>query len=127
MTADHPGAPAAHGTKHHPDDVHTEGHEFVPHESPNTMLIPLYVLAVGALFAGMIFDHFFIGSGQAGFWKGSIFYGPNNHILEEMEHVPFLVKQLPLLMLVLGFGLAWLGYIYDLGAPARRVRSNPIV
>ena len=28
-----------------PDDVHTEGHEFVPHESPNTMLIPLYVLS----------------------------------------------------------------------------------
>ena len=40
-------------------DVHTEGHEFVPHESPNTMLIPLYVLSIGALFAGMIFaPHF---------------------------------------------------------------------
>ena len=127
VTADHPDAHGAHGVKLHPDDVHTEGHDFVPHESPDTMLIPLYVLSAGALFAGMIFDHLFIGSGQAAFWKGSIFYGPNNHILEEMEHIPFLVKQLPLLMLVLGAGLAWLGYIYDLGAPARWAKGNPII
>ena len=32
------------------------------HESPLTMLIPLGVLALGALFAGAVFDHLFIGA-----------------------------------------------------------------
>ena len=31
------------------------------HESPNVMLIPLYVLAVGALAAGFVFKDYFIG------------------------------------------------------------------
>ena len=127
VTADHPDAHAAHDVKEHPDDVHREGHEFVPHESPNTMLIPLYVLSVGALFAGMVFHSYFIGDHQAEFWKGALFYGPNNHILEEMEKVPFVVKQLPLVMLIGGFGLAWLGYMYDLGAPARWAKTNPMI
>ncbi len=127
VTADHPDAHAAHDVKHHPDDVHTDGHDFHPHESPNTMLIPLYVLSAGALFAGMIFSSYFIGDHQAAFWKGAIYYAPSNHILEDMEKVPFLIKQLPLLMLAGGFGLAWLGYIYDLGAPVRWARQNPII
>ena len=106
VTADHPNAHAAHDVKHDPQHVETEGHAFVPHESPNTMLIPLYVLSAGALFAGMIFAPHFIGEQQAAFWKGALYYGPNNHILEDMEKVPFLVKQLPLLMLIGGFLLS---------------------
>ena len=49
-------------------------------------LIPLAVLAVGAVFAGIVFRHFFIGGGYEGFWKGALFLGPDNHILEEMEN-----------------------------------------
>ena len=127
VTADHPHAAAAHGVKLHPDHVADEGHEFVPHESPNTMLVPLYVLSIGALFVGMLFASRFIGDHQAAFWKGSLFHGPDNHILEQMEAVPFAVKQLPLVMLICGFGLAWFGYIYDLAAPARWVRGNPAI
>ena len=121
--AGHGDAHAAHGD--HSDHGVTDGHHVTPHESPNTMLIPLYVLSAGALFAGMAFASHFIGEQQAEFWKGAIYYGPNNHILEDMEHVPFVVKQLPLLMLIGGFGLAWFGYSYDLAAPARWVRTNP--
>ena len=127
VTADHPDAYAAHDVKLHPEHVEDEGHEFVPHESPNTMLIPLYVLSVGALFAGMLLASHFIGDQQAAFWKGALYYAPTNHILEDMEKVPFLIKQLPLLMLVAGFALAWFGYIYDLGAPVRWARGNPII
>ncbi len=127
VTADHPNAAGAHDVKVSADDVHDHGHSFVPHESPNTMLVPLYVLSLGALFAGMLFASHFIGDHQAAFWKGSLFYGPNNHILEEMETVPFVVRQLPLVMLLGGFGLAWFGYVHDLAAPARWVRGNPAV
>ena len=42
------------------------------HESPLTMLMPLGVLAVGALFAGAVFDHCFVGTGAADFWRGAV-------------------------------------------------------
>ena len=40
-------------------DKHTHEHA---HESPNSMLIPLYVLAVGAVFSGMVWYGSFFGS-----------------------------------------------------------------
>ena len=43
------------------------------HESPLTMLVPLGVLALGAVFAGMAFFHYFIGEGASGFWRASLF------------------------------------------------------
>ena len=127
MTADHPDAHGAHDVKLDPHAVRTEGHTFEPHESPTTMLIPLYVLSFGALFAGILFSGSFIGAHQADFWKGAIYYGPNNHILEDMEKVPFLIKQLPTLMLAAGFALAWYGYIRDQKAPAGWAKQNKII
>ena len=55
---------------------------------PLTMLIPLGVLALGALFAGLVFSHDFIGEGGAEFWKGALYLGADNHILEAREDVP---------------------------------------
>ena len=43
------------------------------HESPLVMLVPLGVLALGAVFAGMAFDHYFIGEGAHEFWRASLF------------------------------------------------------
>ncbi len=45
------------------------------HESPLVMLIPLFLLSIGALFSGMFFKEIFIGSesGQL-FWKDSIMF-----------------------------------------------------
>ena len=43
------------------------------HESPPTMLIPLIVLAIGAIFAGMLFKDLFIGKELSyAFWNSSI-------------------------------------------------------
>ena len=123
VTADHPHAAAAHDVKLHPDHVADEGHEFVPHESPPVMLVPLIVLSVGALFAGVLFAAHFIGDEQGAFWKGSVLYGPNNHILEEMEHVPLLVRYLPTLMLLGGFLVAAYGYLVNTAAPAAWARG----
>ena len=44
-----------------------------------------------------------------------------------MEKVPFVVKQLPLVMLLCGFALAWFGYVYAPAAPARWVRTAPAI
>ena len=45
------------------------------HESPLVMLIPLFLLSVGALFSGMFFKEIFIGTESSQlFWKDSIMF-----------------------------------------------------
>ena len=62
-----------------------------PHESPISMLIPLGVLSVGAIFAGYVFKYPFIdGSTEAvngAFWGGSIYFNENlTHALPPYPH-----------------------------------------
>ena len=44
------------------------------HESPLVMLIPLVLLSIGAIFAGMLFKDLFVGNGADSFWKNSVFF-----------------------------------------------------
>ncbi len=45
------------------------------HESPKIMIIPLLVLAIGAIFSGYVFKELFIGINSSNsFWKSSIYY-----------------------------------------------------
>src|ERR1051326_6561339 len=58
-----------------PDPSHVHGHALQMsevHEAPLSMLAPLAVLAVGALFAGAIFDHWYVGADAHGFWRNAI-------------------------------------------------------
>jgi NADH-quinone oxidoreductase subunit L len=96
-----------------------EGHAFDPHESPLSMLIPLAVLAVGALFAGVVFSHDFIGKDWDGFWKGALYLAPDNHILEAREGIPALARQLPTLMMAFGSLVAVLFYVLAPSIPQR--------
>ncbi|MER8440795.1 NADH-quinone oxidoreductase subunit L [Mesorhizobium sp. M1312] len=81
------------------------------HESPPVMLVPLYILAAGALFVGVIFHGAFIGEGYAEFWKASLFTLPENHILHDMHEVPLWVKLAPFVAMLIGFAIAWQFYI----------------
>ncbi len=81
------------------------------HESPNVMLVPLYLLAAGALLAGLAFKEYFIGHEETLFWGESLYRAPGNTIVEDLHHVPAMVKLSPFIAMVLGFGLAWLFYI----------------
>ncbi|AZO13984.1 NADH-quinone oxidoreductase subunit L [Mesorhizobium sp. M2A.F.Ca.ET.043.05.1.1] len=81
------------------------------HESPPVMLVPLYVLAAGALFAGIIFHGAFIGEGYAEFWKASLFTLPDNHILHEIHELPLWVELAPFVAMVIGLLVAWKFYI----------------
>ncbi|MGN6145172.1 MAG: NADH-quinone oxidoreductase subunit L, partial [Mesorhizobium sp.] len=87
------------------------------HESPPVMLVPLYVLAAGAIFAGVLFSTYFVGEGYEHFWKASLFTLPDNHVLHEMEEVPLWVKLAPIVVTVLGFLVAWQFYIRNPRAP----------
>ncbi|PZN56608.1 MAG: NADH-quinone oxidoreductase subunit L, partial [Proteobacteria bacterium] len=87
------------------------------HESPPVMLIPLYALAVGAVFAGALFSTYFIGEGYEQFWKGSLFTLPENHVLHDIHGVPLWVKLAPIVVTVVGFLVAWQFYIRRPEAP----------
>jgi NADH-quinone oxidoreductase subunit L len=92
------------------------------HESPWVMLGPLVVLAVGAVSAGALFGHFFIGEGYGEFWKGALFNGAHNEVRERMEKVPMWVSWAPTLAMLIGFGLSWLFYIANPALPAAIAR-----
>ncbi len=75
-----------HGIGHGDD----HGHDHAPRESPWIMLIPLLVLAAGAVLAGYLFVEHFVGAERAEFWKGAIFTAPSNHVLDDIHKGPAL-------------------------------------
>lgn len=93
------------------------------HESPPVMLVPLFILAAGALFAGVIFHGAFIGEGYAEFWKASLFTLPDNHILHEIHELPLWVELAPFIAMLIGFAMAWKFYIRSPELP-RSVAAN---
>ncbi|WP_095204087.1 NADH-quinone oxidoreductase subunit L [Mesorhizobium carmichaelinearum] len=94
------------------------------HESPPVMLVPLFVLAAGALFAGIIFHNSFIGEGYAEFWKASLFTLPDNHILHEIHELPLWVELSPFIAMLIGFALAWKFYIRSPEMPVTLAKQN---
>ena len=89
------------------------------HESPWVMLAPLVVLAAGAIVAGWALHGWFIGEGWPEFWRASIFNGPQNHVIADLEHVPAWVEAAPLVVGILGIGLAFVMYILNPLLPLR--------
>ncbi len=96
------------GAPRHDDETHAH-----VHESPLVMLLPLGVLAVGALVAGYLGYDYFVGEGYGGFWRTSLFAAPDNHILEAAHHGPEWMSWLPTIMMVGGF-VAGLSRLYRL-------------
>lgn len=97
------------------------------HEAPAVMSVPLILLSLGALFAGAIFASSFIGDGQGAFWQGAIFTLPDNQILQELHHVPALVKYAPLIMMLLGLVSAWYFYIRRPDLPPKIAESQVLL
>jgi NADH-quinone oxidoreductase subunit L len=106
---------------------HDGEHHLDPHESPQVMMIPLYVLAFGAIFAGLAFRHSFIGEGGAEFWKSALYLASDNHILEDMEHIPLLISLSPSLLMLIGFFVAVYFYIWRPGTAAAWAKANPFL
>ncbi len=81
------------------------------HESPQVMLVPLYILAAGALFAGVIFSGYFLSDSDGTFWKGAVFSANGDKVVHDMHHGPEWVLWAPTVMMAAGFGLSYLFYI----------------
>jgi len=131
-------------------DKHTHEHA---HESPMVMLVPLGVLALGSVFAGMIWYNSFFGKTDqvADFFgvpyhaeaveegadedakpryvlagapgEGAIFAAPGNDLLNEAHYVPNWVKASPFIAMVIGFLTAYWFYIVNPSLP-RRLAEN---
>ena len=108
-------------------EPHDQHHYEAAHESPLTMLVPLAVLAVGALGAGWAFLHIFEGSGSESFFRGSLVYSADNHVLESMEHMPLSVTLAPTVMMVIGFLIAWQFYIRRPDIPETLARDQAVL
>jgi NADH-quinone oxidoreductase subunit L len=83
------------------------------------MLIPLYLLALGAVVAGFVFEGFFIGDEEKLFWGASLYRSPENEIVHHIHDVPLLVKWSATIAMLCGLGLAYLFYIRDRSLPVR--------
>jgi NADH-quinone oxidoreductase subunit L len=87
------------------------------HESPWVMLLPLFVLAAGAIAAGFLAEHFFVGEGRAEFWKASILVLPGHDAIAASEHNSVLIDYLPLVAGLAGIALAYVCYLLRPGIP----------
>ncbi|MGB0921249.1 MAG: NADH-quinone oxidoreductase subunit L [Alphaproteobacteria bacterium] len=100
-------------------DEHTFDHA---HESPAPMMIPLYVLAAGALGAGYLFYDNFVGHDWQAFWGSSITVA--SHIMHDFHEVPEWVKRLPIVMGLAGLAVAWWFYIKNPALPGLLASRN---
>ncbi|ODT80572.1 MAG: NADH-quinone oxidoreductase subunit L [Pelagibacterium sp. SCN 64-44] len=119
--------PAAHGHDAHDDhghDAHGSAYDHA-HEPPQVMLVPLFVLAAGAVLAGAVFYGMFFHDVEhvEHFFAGSIVV--DHAIIEEAHHVPLWVKWSATVAMILGFVGAWYMYIRRPDTPARLAASNP--
>ena len=81
------------------------------HESPLVMLLPLFILAFGALFSGWFFYENFVGHHWHEFWGHSIYIAETNKAMKLAHYVPKWVKYLPVFLAVLGILSAYVFYL----------------
>ena len=87
------------------------------HEPPFVMLIPLFVLALGAIFSGWFFYNDFVGYNWKEFWGNSIFISEKHKAFKLAHYVPLWVKYLPIFLAILGILCAYLFYVLNPNLP----------
>jgi len=92
------------------------------HEAPPVMLIPMVLLAIGALFAGAVFLPYFFGPDYQLFWNGALFVSADNTILQQAHLVPVWVQWVGFTVMAAGFAAAFLFYIVRPALPQQAAR-----
>ena len=145
-------APAAGVEAHSPAGAAHHGSGAAPaHESPPVMTGPLLILAIGAIFAGVLFAPYFIGDRSAEFWRGAIAMAETSHAAQGAEHgtaapthgdapaaiggavheagavhhPPTWVLWAPVVVTVIGFFVAVIFYLWRPGA-AKAMARGPV-
>ncbi|GGB60527.1 NADH:ubiquinone oxidoreductase subunit L [Roseibium aquae] len=94
------------------------------HESPWIMVVPLLLLTVGAVLAGIVFRSPFIGYGYDAFWKGALFLGADNTVMDTFHEVPKWVKVSPFVAMLGGLLVAYHFYIRSPETPKRLAEQH---
>ena len=103
-------------------DPETHAHA---HESPPSMLVPLIVLGVGAVCAGMVwYDDFFGHDVEAYFGLSIHVDHATNHVVHDAHDVAKWVKASPFAAMAAGFAFAWLFYVHRPGLAPRLAASQ---
>jgi len=91
------------------------------HESPVVMLIPLIILAIGAIFAGFLFKDLFIGhGGENHFWGDSIkFLNPLS-----TNHPPLWVILITPMLVLLSIPISYYLFVKNKELPNQFAQSN---
>ena len=79
------------------------------HESPLTMLVPLFFLGIGALSAGFLFKEIFIGHNSNDFWETSIFF--INEI--KHDHIPLWLLLITPILVIIAIPLSFYYFVYN--------------
>ncbi|MDB5530144.1 MAG: NADH-quinone oxidoreductase subunit [Devosia sp.] len=117
-----------HGHDDHAHDDHGHAHGSAydnAHEAPNVMMVPLYVLAAGAILAGVVFYGMFFHDVEhiEHFFAGSLVV--NEEFMEAAHAVPLWVKWSSTIAMLIGFVTAWYMYIRSPDMPRRLAETNP--
>ncbi len=114
------------------------------HEAPMSMMIPLILLAVGAVFAGMIFYGYFYGDHHAAFWGlaahgadpsvqesaklSSIFLLSEHPAVEKAHHLEVdWVFYAPFVMMLIGLAWAYWWYILSPEIPRKLASTGGVL
>jgi len=108
-------------------EPHDRHHYEAAHESATVMLVPLAILALGSIAAGWPALQLFTGHGAEAFFRESLKFVPGNTLLEDMEHLPFIIRFLPTLMMLGGFLVAWQFYVRRPDIPAALAREQGVL
>jgi len=118
----------SHGHDAHAHDDHhapaTGDGGYHPHESPWSMLLPLFILGAGALGAGYVWHEKFVGAEDgAAFWRGSLAFREN--LMHAMHEVPTWVVWTPSVAFFAGLAGAWYAYLRAPGLPGKVAGALP--
>jgi NADH-quinone oxidoreductase subunit L len=119
----HDAAPHGHADEDH---GHAHGSAFDnAHESPTVMLVPLLILAVGAVLAGVLFVGKFMGPPEAiaEFFKGALVV--RDEAVEAAHNSPLWVGWSATIAMIVGFVAAWYFYVTAPATPRRLAQANP--
>jgi len=99
-------------------DEHVMAHV---HESPAVMVLPLFVLATGAVFSGWLGFEMFVGHEQEHFWREAI--KDLHSTIEHAHHVEAWVGTLPTIVGVAGISLAYVLYLFVPSIPGALAKT----
>jgi len=98
------------------------------HESGPVMLVPLVLLAAGAVLSGYIgYDVLGMVGANGKFWNGSIEFNEVHNALEHAHHVPHWGSVLPTAVAALGIALAYVFYISRPSLPGKVMAAFPSI